>query len=165
MSEHPLILQGQGWATSPAEIAQDLPGVASGGLLGSGCESDPEGPSCGRCPPKAAAQGPAVTRSTTGSAMTGEASCLLLHSGAPAQPTCLADPLPGLGAIQSSEPSPLGSPRHTWAPRGSLTTVHLQDSVSHGCKHAFPVQDVGVPELQGEGEGTLGKMGWEKLPE
>ena len=57
-----------------------------------------------------------------------------------------------LGAAGQRPCPPPPIPR---APAGSLTAVHLEDGVGHGREHALPVQDVGVPELQGEREGGL----------
>ena len=71
-----------------------------------------------------------------GSAMDKEGPCLLLLSGSPAKPACLAiRPHPGLGATQSRGLTPF--PTHL-PPRASLTPVHLEDCVSHGCEQHFP---------------------------
>lgn len=38
---------------------------------------------------------------------------------------------------------------------GSLTFVQFEHGVGHGREHTLTLQDVSVPELQGEGEGGL----------
>lgn len=62
-------------------------------------------------------------------------------AGSPAQATSLASvPPPGLESSSAQWPNaPDPTLVHAWAPVGSLTAVHLEDGVCHGCELALPI--------------------------
>ena len=80
----------------------------------------------------------------------GKAPCPLVRRAvSPAQPARPAHP-----------PRPLPT-----ASTGSLTSVHVEDSVGCGHKHVLTVRDVHILELRGEREGGLwGQQAWEEQP-